>query len=119
MLAADSTSSGATMPGKITMSERPRMGSTSGNDLPAREMAVSLPAVGAPRMLMNSVSGEVILWPLSGLDAEARQKLHEKVKPSRSDWKQKSFLRTAQPFLAHPRAGNHSGSTPWPGSNRN
>ena len=78
MLAADSTSSGATMPGKITMSERPRMGRMSGSDLPARVMTVSPPAVGAPRMLMNSVSGEVILWPLSGLDAGARQKVQEK-----------------------------------------
>ena len=54
------------------------MGRVSGNDLPAREMTVSPPAVGAPRMLMNSVSGEVILWPLSGLDAAARQKVHPK-----------------------------------------
>src|SRR5580704_8971936 len=61
MLCEVSTSSGATIPGKITMSERPSTGTISGTE---REEifpgTVSDPAEDAPKMLINSVSGEVI-----------------------------------------------------------
>ena len=62
VLWAVSTSSGATIPGKMTMSDRPRMGSISGSELDeTRGGASGLPA--APRMLINSVSGEVMIAP--------------------------------------------------------
>ena len=54
-----STSSGATMVGKMTMSDSPRIGNRSGKELDeTREGASVFPE--APRMLINSVSGEVI-----------------------------------------------------------
>ena len=48
------------MPGKITMSDRPRMGRRSGRELEeTRDGASVLPE--APKMLINSVSGEVMI----------------------------------------------------------
>jgi hypothetical protein len=60
MLGPVSTNSGATAPGKITISERPRIGRASGRERDEiREASSGLPA--APRMLINSVSGEVMV----------------------------------------------------------
>ena len=74
MLCAVSTSSGATMPGKTTMSDRPRIGRISGSTREETRSGVSaLPAV--PRILINSVSGEVMIKPTRGLDAGARGEL--------------------------------------------
>ena len=57
-----STSSGTTAPGKITMSDKPRMGSTSGSDREETRLGSS-DFSPEPRMLMNSVSWElVIVW---------------------------------------------------------
>jgi hypothetical protein len=52
------------------MSDRPRMGRVSGRELEeTRAGASGLPAV--PNMLMNSVSGEVIVRTSRNLDAAA------------------------------------------------
>ena len=76
VLWAVSTSSGATIPGKITMSDKPRIGSASGRELEeTRGGASGLPA--APRMLINSVSGEVMVAPFCSLDAAALKKFRE------------------------------------------
>ncbi len=45
------------MPGKITMSDKPRIGSTSGKALVETREGVSA-ASAVPRMLTNSVSGD-------------------------------------------------------------
>jgi len=48
------------MPGKMTMSDRPRIGKTPGRELEETRGGVSgLPV--APRILMNSLSGEVMV----------------------------------------------------------
>ena len=76
VLWAVSTSSGATIPGKITMSDKPRIGNTSGSELEeTRGGASGLPA--APRMLINSVSGEVMVAPFCSLDAAAPRKVQQ------------------------------------------
>jgi hypothetical protein len=55
-----STRSGATIPGKMTISESPRIGRTCGREwAETRAGASGLPE--APRILINSVSGEVIV----------------------------------------------------------
>ena len=59
-LAPVSTSNGTTAPGKITMSERPRMGNISGSERDDMRDARS-DFSAAPRMLTNSVSGAVIV----------------------------------------------------------
>src|ERR1700722_9662138 len=62
MLCEVSTSSGATMPGKITMSDRPRMGRTCGTERDEmRPGTASVPPDVAPKMLINSVSGDVMI----------------------------------------------------------
>ena len=59
MLGPVSTNSGATAPGNITMSDRPRMGNVSGNERDEmREGSSGFPVV--PMMLINSVSDGVI-----------------------------------------------------------
>jgi hypothetical protein len=74
VLCAVSTSSGATIPGKITMSDRPRIGKVAGRELEeTRTGASGLPA--APRILINSVSGEVIIAPYCNLDAAALKRV--------------------------------------------
>jgi len=66
------------MPGKITMSERPRMGRVCGNECAdTRAGASGFPA--APRMLINSVSGDVIeRFYRYRLDAAARERFGRK-----------------------------------------
>ena len=77
MLCAVSTSSGATMPGKITMSDKPRMGRTSGKErAEMRDAGTPASPELAPKILMNSVSGEVIVVPFMTLDAPVSQKVH-------------------------------------------
>jgi hypothetical protein len=57
------------------MSDKPRTGNTSGSELEeTRGGGSGLPA--APRMLTNSVSGEVMVAPFSSLDAAAPKKVH-------------------------------------------
>src|SRR5277367_4417540 len=74
MLWEVSTNSGATMPGKITMSDNPSTGSTSGSErAEMRAGTGSAPPDAAPKMLMNSVSGEVILRHL-GIKLPPRKK---------------------------------------------
>src|ERR1043166_2976321 len=81
MLCDDSTSNGATMPGKITISERPRIGSTLGSDFAAgRGGAASPAAFCALRMLINSVSGELTY----SLDATVAEKVHPLIPCKRS-----------------------------------
>ena len=76
-----STSNGATMPGKITMSDKPSTGTTSGTErgdsFPA---TASAPAEDAPKILMNSVSGEVILRH-SGVNSHPVQKTQKIIFP--------------------------------------
>jgi hypothetical protein len=56
------------------MSDKPRIGKTSGNELEETRCGTSgLPA--APKMLMNSVSGEVMVELSSTLDAVAPKKV--------------------------------------------
>jgi hypothetical protein len=65
MLCAVSTSSGATMPGKITMSDKPRIGRTSGKERDEiRETGAPASPELTPRILMNSVSGVAIVLPI-------------------------------------------------------
>src|SRR6267143_5666737 len=77
MLWAVSTSNGATMPGKITISERPRMGRTEGTLAATRGVCVSVPPGAAPKIRMNSVSGEVICRVALTLDAPSSQKVQQ------------------------------------------
>src|SRR5581483_815996 len=78
MLWAFSTSKGATIPGKITMSDSPRIGSTSGKEREEiRGGVVSPPPDVAPKMLMNSVSGEVMVASFPILDAAPPQKIQK------------------------------------------
>ena len=77
VLCAVSTSSGATIPGKITMSDRPRIGKVAGKELEeTRAGASGLPA--APRILINSVSGEVMVAPYCSLDAATLKKIQRR-----------------------------------------
>jgi hypothetical protein len=56
------------MPGKITMSDKPSTGRASGKELEeTRGGASGLPA--APRILINSVSGELMIATFCKLDA--------------------------------------------------
>src|SRR5438270_12507457 len=81
MLWADSTNNGATMPGKMTISERPRIGRTLGSDFAAgRGGALSPAAFCALRMLINSVSGELTY----SLDATVAEKVHPLIPCKRS-----------------------------------
>src|SRR5690242_9116881 len=72
-----STSSGTTAPGKMTMSDRPSTGRFSGKErAEMREGASDFSA--PPRILTNSVSGEVIVVSIK-LDAVAREKIHARL----------------------------------------
>jgi hypothetical protein len=66
------------MPGKMTMSDRPKIGKRSGNELEETlEGASVFPA--APRMLINSVSGEVMIANQQLLDARRPEKFREEM----------------------------------------
>ena len=72
------------MPGKMTMSDRPRMGRTSGSEVEETSEGTSgLPA--APIMLINSVSGVLMIGPCYTLDAAARNKFREEASPLRQE----------------------------------
>ena len=58
-----STSSGTRALGKMTMSDKPRMGKASGNE--REEIRGGGPELSVPKMLTNSVSGDVIVVPAS------------------------------------------------------
>src|SRR5208282_6582197 len=55
--------------GKITMSDRPRIGSVSGSEREEMRGGDDAEFSGASKMLTNSVSGEVIVTPAFSLDA--------------------------------------------------
>ena len=109
-----STSSGTTAPGKITMSDRPRMGRFSGNerdDIRGRASDFSAP----PRMLTNSVSGEVIVVSIT---------IIIRCRRTGKDSCAANFLRQLELSCfwcaigvppARQFAENHSHKSPWPG----
>ena len=58
-----STSNGTRALGKMTMSDKPRIGKASGSD--REEIRGGGPEFSVPKMLTNSVSGDVIVVPAS------------------------------------------------------
>src|SRR5580704_17764286 len=97
MLWAVSTSRWVTVPGKMTMSDKPRIGSDSGRDLDHTLVPDASGLPPAPRMLINSVSGVVmprVNHPSQTGGARASQK-------------------------EYPRAGIHFDRRLYPGSRRN
>ena len=71
-----STSNGTSVPGKMTMSDRPRIGKVSGREW--EEICGGVSELSAPRMLTNSVSGEAIVVPRL-LDTAAQEKIYARL----------------------------------------
>ena len=63
MLCGVSTSKWVTVPGKMTMSDKPRIGSDSGRDLDQTLVPEASGLPPAPRMLINSVSDSGVVMP--------------------------------------------------------
>src|SRR5258708_28591249 len=116
VLWAVSTSRGATMPGKITMSDKPNTGRASGNELEdTRGGASGLPA--APRILINSVSGELMIATFCNLDA-GRPKKFRGEKNALRRWAPWRFWTAALP-AARRCVRIHSGKLLSPGLGHN
>ena len=68
----------------------------------------------APRMLINSVSGEVIVASFCKLDAAAPEKIQRSELIPLGDWHLGAFRSAIAP-AAHQCAESHSDRPPWPG----